>query len=216
MATPKLGFINLAFGGKSALKEANSAFPQDFVVPNRPEYGSNVEPLKTAGHFMGAMYGNKRSLDLLKGSENIAGRLATGGIVGMVAIPKYSRMFGVEVRIDSPLVNPDGVIVTGATVKLKLASTATVIATVPIDAIGTFYYDLDGIVPNTWVGDWTDTIEIEFAGVPVSTAVDDEFACIPLPCLEDMGLCISVAVNYINNAIENRCQEVCPQAYTLV
>ena len=213
MATPKLDFINLAFGGASALKEQNSAWPQDFAVTGRPEYGTAMEWLKAADHFRGVMYGNKRSLDFASGSEKLSNQIKTGTVVGALAIPQYSQLHGLEVRVDAPLTDVSGALVTGAAAVFKLATTGEELATVPLDEVGAVYVPLADVVAELYTSYGNDAIEFELVSIPDSTAVDDEFVCVPLPCEEGFSLCFSMAVNFINNAIEPRCQRICPDAF---
>jgi hypothetical protein len=209
MATAKLDFINLAFGGATALKDQNSAFPQDFAVTGRPEYGTAMEWLKAADHFRGVTYGNKRSLDFYAGSEHLSDRIKTGTVIGLLAIPQYSWLMGLEVRVDAPMRDAAGALVTGAAAKFMLATTGEVLATVPLDAAGAKYFDLADLVGERYTDYGNDAIEMELVAIPADAGVDDEFVCVPLVCENGFSLCLSTAVNFINNAIEPRCQAIC-------
>lgn len=217
MATPKLDFINLAYGGATALKEQNSAFPQDFTITGRPEYGTALPWLKAADHFRGVMYGNKRSLDFSTAeganSHRLGDQLKTGTVIGLLAIPQYSHLYGLEVRVDKAMLDVNGDLVAGAAAEFKLATTGEVIATVPLDATGATYTPLDGVLAELYTAYGNDAIEMTLVSIPEATGTDDEFVCVPLPCDEGFDLCISVAVNFINNAIEPRCEKPCDEAF---
>lgn len=209
MANTPIPFINLAYGGASALKEQETWYPQDFTITGRPEYGSAMPWLKAADHFRGVMYGNKRSLDFADGSEQLSTKVGDGTVVGLLAIPQYSHMYGLEIRVDSPFTDATGAPLLGVEAVFKLATTGEVIATVPLDAKGASYVALDGVLANLYTDYGNDAIEMELTAVPASTAVDDEFVCVTLPCGDGYGLCLSVAVNFINNSLEARCERPC-------
>lgn len=209
MANTPLAFINLAYGGAVALKEQETWYPQDFTITGRPEYGTAMPWLKAADHFRGVMYGNKRSLDFADGSERLSTKVGEGTVIGLLAIPQYSHLHGLEVRVDSVFTDAAGLPVAGVQAVFKLASTGETIATVPLDAKGATYTKLDGVIAELYTAYGNDAIEMVLESVPTSTGKDDEFVCVPLPCDEGFGLCISVAVNFINNAIEPRCERPC-------
>lgn len=209
MGKPKLDFINLAYGGAIDLHDQLSNYPQDFAIANRPEYGAATPWLKPADHMRGVMYGNKRHFDLSNPMEDISDRIKEGTVIGILAIPQYSRLHGLEVRIERPLTNVDNDVVMGSTIEVKLASTGEVLANVPVDATGAFYYELADLVAEKYTAYGNDAIEFTFMGVPEETLSDDEILCVPLPCASGWSMCMSIAVNYINNAMEERCQRPC-------
>lgn len=209
MATSPVAFLNLAYGGSSTLVEQENWYPQDFLIDGRPEYGTGQPNMKAADHFRGVMYGNKRSLDFESGSENLSAKVGEGTVLAILAIPQYSVLKGFEFRVDSVFTDATGAAVAGVQAELKLASTGEVIATVPLDAQAATYVELEGLLAATYTDYGNDAIEMVFSSVPASTGADDEFVCVTLPCEDGYGLCVSAAVNFINNTIEPRCERPC-------
>lgn len=209
MANTPLEFINLAYGGSSVLYDQETWYPQDFMIEGRPEYGAAMPWMKAADHFRGVMYGNKRSLDFEGGGERLSTKVGENTTIAVLAIPQYSQLHGFEFRVDSVFTDNAGQPVAGVQTELRLATTGEVIATIPLDAKGATYVPLTGVLAKLYTDYGNDAIEMVLQSVPTPTETEDEFVCVPLPCADGFGLCVSMAVNFINNAIEPRCERPC-------
>lgn len=200
-------FINIAYGGHNDAKDGTIP-TQNFVIDGRPEYGSGTPELKAADHFRGVEYGSPRNINLETDELLNNGQLGEGTIVGAVAIPAHSVKMGVEWRVDLPLMDGEGELVAGATAEVRLASDESVLGTIELDAKGSGYFVFEG----DRVADYTDTtdaIELVFSGLPDSEGTTETFGCVELACETKLSLCMTVAVNYINNAIEHKCRPFC-------
>lgn len=207
--SPRVTFMNIAFGGASHnIYPRDTWYPQDFAVVGRPEYGT-TPPLKPADHFRGVTYGNKISLDFADGDDHLGCLIQDQTVLGLLAIPQYSLLQGLEVRVDSVFTDTTGAPVSGVTAEFKLASTGELLATVPLDVKGGTYVSFTTLPAVKYTDYGTDAIEMKLIGVPAVPNSTETFVCVPMTCDGCFGLCISAAVNFVNNAIEPNCQRPC-------